>query len=76
MRTALRRVLAGTDERAEVELDALNRRGRQVRVSVKLLRLGLDPGDVNGAILLPAPMDGAEPRSGDGADGDGADGDG
>ena len=76
VRTALRRVLAGTDERAEVELDALNRRGRQVRVSVKLLRLGLDPGDVNGAILLTAPMDGAEPRSGDGADGDGADGDG
>jgi two-component system CheB/CheR fusion protein len=62
VRTALRGVLAGTDERAEVELEALNRRGRQVRVNVTLMRLGLGPGDVSGAILLTAPVDGRHPR--------------
>jgi two-component system, chemotaxis family, CheB/CheR fusion protein len=72
VRTPLRRVLAGTDERAEVELEALNRRGRQVRVNVTLLRLGLSPEDVNGAILLTATLDGAERGSGDGAAEDGS----
>jgi two-component system, chemotaxis family, CheB/CheR fusion protein len=72
VRTPLRRVLAGTDERAEVELEALNRRGRQVRVNVTLLRLGLGPEDVNGAILLTATLDGAERGSGDGAAEDGS----
>src|SRR6185436_20093 len=58
VRTQLRRVLNGTDDRAEVQLEALNRRGRQVRVNVTLLRLGLGPDDVTGAILLTAPVDG------------------
>jgi two-component system, chemotaxis family, CheB/CheR fusion protein len=67
VRPSLRRVLAGTEDRAEVELEALNRRGRQVRVNVTLLRLGLGPDDVSGVILLTAPMDGTESQ--DGADG-------
>ena len=61
VRTALRGILAGKEERADVELEALTRRGRTLRVSVTLLRLGLGPDDVNGAILLTAPVDGAEP---------------
>ena len=70
MRTPLRRVLAGTDNRAEVQLEALNRRGRQVRLNVTLMGVGLGPDDVRGAILLTAPVDGdGDGRSGDGADG-------
>ena len=61
VRTSLRRVLAGTDNRADVELEALNRRGRTVRVNVTLLRVGLGPDDVTGAVLLTAPVDGHEP---------------
>src|SRR3954451_20640931 len=60
VRSALRRVLAGTEERADIELDALNRRGRSVRVNVTLLPFGLAPHEVSGAILLTAPLDGAE----------------
>ena len=62
-------MLAGTDDRAEVQLEARNRRGRPVRVNVTLLGLGLDPDEVTGAILLTAPVDGAVPS----ADGAGAD---
>ncbi len=69
VRTPLRRVLAGTDARAEVQLEARNRRGRRVRVNVTLLGLGLGPDEVTGAILLTAPVDGAVPS----ADGAGAD---
>ena len=68
VRTPLRRVLAGTDDRAEVQLEALNRRGRQVRLNVTLLGVGLGPDDVRGAILLTAPVDG-DGWSGDSADG-------
>ena len=68
VRTPLRRVLAGTDDRAEVQLEALNRRGRQVRLNVTLLGVGLGPDDVRGAILLTAPVDG-DGWSGDGTDG-------
>jgi two-component system CheB/CheR fusion protein len=71
VRGALRRVLAGADERVDVELAALNRRGRTVDVKVTLLPLGPTPESVSGAILLTAPLDGHR----DGADGsDGADG--
>jgi two-component system CheB/CheR fusion protein len=66
VRNPLRGILAGKQERADVELDALNRRGRSLRVSVTMLRLGVAPGDVSGAILLTAPVDGAEPTSDDG----------
>ena len=38
----------------------------QVRVTVTLLRLSLGPDDLTGAILLTAPVDGAD-RSADGA---------
>jgi two-component system CheB/CheR fusion protein len=58
VRGPLRRVLAGMDERADVELDALNRRGRTLRVSVTLLPVGMTPGEVSGAIMLTAPVDG------------------
>jgi two-component system CheB/CheR fusion protein len=60
VRAALRRVLAGSDERADMELEALNRRGRSLRVTVTLLPFGVGPGDVSGAILLTAPVDGAD----------------
>jgi hypothetical protein len=42
-----------------------------MRVSVTLLRLGVGPDDVSGAILLTAPVDGAEPRGGNGGVDDG-----
>ncbi|MEY2535863.1 MAG: two-component system, chemotaxis family, CheB/CheR fusion protein [bacterium] len=84
VRGALRRVLADGDERAEVVVEALNRRGRSLTLQVTCVPLGVVPGDVTGAILLTAPMggDGAALMGGDGAalrDGDGAalmDGDG
>jgi two-component system CheB/CheR fusion protein len=69
VRTALRRVLAGADERANMELDALTRRGRTVRVTVTLLPFGFTPGEVSGAIMLTAPVDGADAPAG--ADGGG-----
>jgi two-component system CheB/CheR fusion protein len=69
VRGALRRVLGGADNRVDVELQALNRRGRTVDVKVTLLPLGGTPEAVSGAILLTAPLDGHV----DGADGsDGA----
>jgi two-component system, chemotaxis family, CheB/CheR fusion protein len=64
VRSALRRVLAGTDDRADVELDARNRRGRELRVNVTLLPLGVGPGEVSGAIMLTAPVDGAKSDGG------------
>jgi two-component system CheB/CheR fusion protein len=64
VRSALRRVLAGTEERADVELDALNRRGRTVRLKVTLLPVGLGGDAVDGAILLTAPVDGAQADGG------------
>jgi two-component system CheB/CheR fusion protein len=71
VRGALRRVLAGADDRVDVELSALNRRGRTVDVKVTLMPLGAAPDVVSGAILLTAPVDGHH----DGADGaDGSDG--
>ena len=51
-------VLDGSDARVDVELDALNRRGRTVTVKVTLLPLGIAPNAVNGAILLTTPVDG------------------
>ena len=66
VRGALRRVLGGTDERVDVELEALNRRGRSMMVKVTLLALGATPEVVSGAILLTAPVDGRD-GSGDGA---------
>ena len=59
VRTALRGVLSGTEDRAEMQLEALSRRGRMVRVTVTLLPLGYAPGEVSGAVLLTAPVDGA-----------------
>jgi two-component system, chemotaxis family, CheB/CheR fusion protein len=58
VRGALRRVLGGADDRVDVELEALNRRGRSVTVNVTLLPLGVTPDGVKGAILLTAPVDG------------------
>jgi two-component system, chemotaxis family, CheB/CheR fusion protein len=74
VRGALRRVLAGADDRVDVELEALNRRGRTVDVKVTLLPLGATPDGVSGAILLTAPLD-AHRDGADGSDGsDGSDG--
>jgi len=58
VRTALRQVLAGDQERAAVEVEAHNRRGRTMRVRVTLLPMGVAPGDVTGVILLTAPLEG------------------
>ncbi|MEA2247678.1 MAG: two-component system, chemotaxis family, CheB/CheR fusion protein [Solirubrobacteraceae bacterium] len=70
VRTALRRVLAGSDEQADLELDATNRRGRDVRLRVTCLPLSATPGTVTGAILV------TEQISADGASADGASADG
>jgi two-component system CheB/CheR fusion protein len=70
---ALRRVLTGADDRVDVGLEALNRRGRTVDVTVTLLPFGVSADGVQGAIMLTAPLDGRDGR--DGHDGhDGADG--
>jgi two-component system, chemotaxis family, CheB/CheR fusion protein len=58
VRGALRRVLGGSEERVDVNLEALNRRGRNVTVRVTLLPFGVQSDGVNGAILLTAPLDG------------------
>jgi two-component system CheB/CheR fusion protein len=71
VRGALRRVLGGTDDRVDVELEALNRRGRAVTVKVTLLPLGVTPDAVSGAILLTAPLDGDGSHGSDGSDGAG-----
>jgi two-component system, chemotaxis family, CheB/CheR fusion protein len=66
VRGALRQVLGGTEEHVDVELEALNRRGRAVTVRVTLLPYGETSDGVNGAILLTAPVDGRDGSSGDG----------
>jgi two-component system CheB/CheR fusion protein len=72
VRGALRRVLGGDEERVDMELEALNRRGRTVAVRVTLMPFGVAP-DINGAILLTAPLDGSDGRDGaGGSDGTGA----
>jgi two-component system CheB/CheR fusion protein len=68
VRSAMRRVLTGTDERVDVELEALNRRGRTVPLRLTLLPFGVSSDGVSGAILLTAPLDGHDGRRGaDGA---------
>jgi two-component system CheB/CheR fusion protein len=62
LRTSLRRVLAGDQERADLAIEAVNRRGRSLSVNVTCVPLTLAPDEVTGAILLTA------------ADGAGADG--
>src|SRR4051794_12235572 len=79
VRGALRGVLSGADDRVEVELEALNRRGRTMNVSVTLLPFGVSADGVQGAIMLTAPVDGRDGRDGsgrDGRDGSGRDGSG
>jgi two-component system CheB/CheR fusion protein len=66
VRGALRRVLGGADDRVDVELEALNRRGRNITVKITLLAVGPGPDEVTGAILLTAPVDGRDAS----ADGD------
>ena len=63
--SALERVLDGRDDRAEVELEATNRRGRVVQIRVTCLPLGGAMG-VTGAVMLTAPVD----RDGSSSDGD------
>jgi two-component system, chemotaxis family, CheB/CheR fusion protein len=60
VRGALRRVLAGSDDRVDMEIEAHNRRGRDLTVRVTLLPLGIGPDGVTGAILLTAPRDGRD----------------
>ena len=52
VRTGLRAVLSGRRERADIELDATNRRGRAVRLRVTCLPLGAVDGSAGGAIVL------------------------
>jgi two-component system CheB/CheR fusion protein len=58
--TALGEVLEGSRERADVEVDATNRRGRPVHVRVTCLPLRALPDEVTGAILLTEATDGAD----------------
>jgi two-component system, chemotaxis family, CheB/CheR fusion protein len=72
VRGALRRVLTGADDRVELQLQALNRRGRTVDVGVTLLPFGVTADGVQGAIMLTAPLDGRDGSDGsDGRDGSG-----
>jgi two-component system, chemotaxis family, CheB/CheR fusion protein len=70
VRGPLRRVLAGSQDRADIELDALNRRGRHIRARVTCLALTGMGGGVTGAILLTEGLDGADGAGGgdDGTD--------
>ena len=61
--SALERVLTGSDDRAEVVLEATNRRGRAVRVRVTCLSLGGAPGGITGAVMLTAAIDGGPPAA-------------
>jgi two-component system CheB/CheR fusion protein len=54
---ALERVLDGSEERADVVLDATNRRGRKITVKVTCLPLG-DPARPTGAVVVTLPPDG------------------
>jgi two-component system CheB/CheR fusion protein len=78
LRTSLRRVLAGDQERADLAIEAVNRRGRRLSINVTCVPLTLGPDQVTGAILLTAAdgasADGAR-AAGSRADGAGADGD-
>jgi two-component system, chemotaxis family, CheB/CheR fusion protein len=66
LKAQLRAALDGEDGDGAVTLDAVNRRGRQIKCAVTVLPLALPHADVNGAILLmEASSDGAS------ADGDG-----
>jgi two-component system, chemotaxis family, CheB/CheR fusion protein len=68
VRGALRRVLGGDDERVDLELEALNRRGRTLTVHLTMMPFGVAPDGVNGAILLTAPRDGSDGSDGAGAE--------
>jgi two-component system CheB/CheR fusion protein len=63
--SALARVLAGTDDRAEVVTDATNRRGRAVTVKVTCLPLGAAAAPT-GAVMLTAALDHDGRRDGGG----------
>ncbi|HEX2105105.1 MAG TPA: CheR family methyltransferase [Solirubrobacteraceae bacterium] len=54
--SALERVLDGSEERAEVVLEATNRRGRPVKVRVTCLPLG-SPSGATGAVMLTSAVD-------------------
>jgi two-component system, chemotaxis family, CheB/CheR fusion protein len=54
---ALQGVLAGRDDRAEVVVDATNRRGRSLTVRVTCLPVNA-AGGLTGAVMLTAPVDG------------------
>jgi hypothetical protein len=75
LRTSLRRVLAGDQERADLAIEAVNRRGRSLSVNVTCVPLTLAPDEVTGAILLTA-ADGADGARADGARADGVRADG
>jgi two-component system, chemotaxis family, CheB/CheR fusion protein len=52
LEAALRGILDGTDERAQLEADATNRRGRAVRLRITCLPLAATRGRVTGAIVM------------------------
>jgi two-component system CheB/CheR fusion protein len=55
--SVLERVLSGTEDRAEVVVDATNRRGRPVTVRVTCLAIG-GPDGIAGAVIIAAAADG------------------
>jgi two-component system, chemotaxis family, CheB/CheR fusion protein len=50
--SAVANVLSGREERADLDIDATNRRGHAVRLHVTCLALGRSDGAVGGALLL------------------------
>jgi two-component system, chemotaxis family, CheB/CheR fusion protein len=55
--SALERVLDGSEERADVVIDATNRRGRPITLKVTCLPLG-NPARPSGAVVVTSPPDG------------------
>ena len=64
VRTALRSVLGGAEDRIDLELDVTNRRGRPVGLKLSLLPVAVDGGPPTGALLMLEALAGA---AGDGS---------
>jgi two-component system CheB/CheR fusion protein len=62
LKAPLRSVLSGGESRAELMLDATNRRGRAIECRVIALPLSVDGQDVSGAILLMEELDHPGPK--------------
>jgi two-component system CheB/CheR fusion protein len=64
LRTPLRRTLAGEEQSGKLEVDAVNRRGRDIRIRVAYRPLAGPAETVAGAVLLVEELDGRYDRDG------------